>query len=81
VLIGIPLGAYVIRRLDAETFRRVCMSFDVWVVGFGLARVLLELKLAQGAAAYGPMVAAGLLDIYLLYIFFRNRSRPALAAA
>ena len=81
VIIGIPLGAFVIRRLDAETFRRICMSFDVWVVGFGLARVLLELKLAQGAAAYGPMLAAGLLDIYLLYIYFRNRSRPALAAA
>jgi uncharacterized membrane protein YfcA len=83
VVIGIPLGAYVIRRLDAETFRRICMSFDVWVVGFGLARVMLELKLASGAAAYGPMVAAGLLDIYLLYYYFRNRSRsrPAMAAA
>jgi len=81
VLIGIPLGAYAIRRWDAETFRRICMSFDVWVVGFGLARVLLELQLAQGAAAYGPMLAAGLLDLYLLHNFFRNRSRPALAAA
>ena len=81
VIIGIPLGAYVIRRLDAEAFRRICMSFDVWVVGFGLARVLLELKLAQGGAAYGPMLGAGLLDLYLLYHFFRSRSRPALAAA
>ncbi|MEK6603154.1 MAG: sulfite exporter TauE/SafE family protein, partial [Nitrospirota bacterium] len=35
VLVGIPLGAYLIRRLDAETFRRICMSFDAWVVGFG----------------------------------------------
>src|SRR6266581_3827832 len=33
VVLGIPLGAWAIRRLDAETFRRVCMSFDVWVVG------------------------------------------------
>ena len=73
VLIGIPVGVYAIRRLDAETFRRVCMSFDVWVVGFGLARVLLELKLAQGAAAYGPMLAAGLLDIWLLYTFFSKQ--------
>ena len=74
VVIGIPLGAYVIRRLDAETFRRICMSFDVWVVGFGLSRVLLELQLAQGAAAYGPMVAAGLLDLFLLYVFFSNKN-------
>src|SRR6201994_4751303 len=33
-LVGIPLGAYLIRHLDAETFRRICMSFDAWVVGF-----------------------------------------------
>jgi uncharacterized membrane protein YfcA len=37
VVVGIPLGAYFIRRLDAETFRRICMSFDAWVVGFGWA--------------------------------------------
>ena len=81
VLLGIPLGAVAIRRLDAETFRRVCMSFDVWIVGFGLSRVLVELKLAQGAFAYGPMVVAGLLDVWLLYLFFSNvhlrQHRPA----
>ncbi len=72
VLAGIPLGAWVIRRLDAETFRRICMSFDVWVVGFGLSRVLAELGLAHGALTYGPMVAAGILDAWLLYLFFSN---------
>src|SRR5260370_53270 len=46
VLAGIPLGALAIRRMDAETFRRICMSFDVWVVGFGLSRSLVALKLA-----------------------------------
>jgi uncharacterized protein len=73
VLIGIPLGAFAIRRLDAEVFRRVCMSFDVWIVGFGLSRVLAELKLAQGPVSYGPMVVAALLDVWLLYVFFRSR--------
>ena len=80
VLIGIPLGAFAIRRLDAETFHRVCMSFDVWIVGFGLSRILVELKLAHGAAAYGPMLLAILLDAWLLYAFFRGR-RAAYAAA
>jgi uncharacterized protein len=80
VLIGIPLGAYVIRRMDAETFRRVCMSFDVWVVGFGLSRALMSLKLVQSPAAYGAMAAAVLLDLYLLAAFFRSR-RAAPAAA
>jgi len=73
VLIGIPLGAYLIRRLDAETFRRVCMSFDVWIVGFGLSRVLIDLKLAHGALAYGPMAVAIVLDAWLLYVFFSRR--------
>ena len=72
VLLGIPLGALAIRRLDAETFRRVCMSFDVWVVGFGLSRVLVDLKLTQGTLAYGPMALAVLLDALLLYQFFSN---------
>jgi uncharacterized membrane protein YfcA len=73
VVLGIPLGAWAIRRLDAETFRRVCMSFDVWIVGFGLSRVLIDLELARGALAYGPMAAAMVLDAYLLYVFFSKR--------
>ena len=74
VLVGIPLGAYVIRRLDAETFRRICMSFDAWIVGFGLSRVLIELNLMQSPLAYSIMVATVLIDIYLLYIFFTKKA-------
>jgi uncharacterized membrane protein YfcA len=70
VVIGIPLGAYLIRRLDAETFRRICMSFDAWVVGFGLSRVLIDLKLMESPWAYGAMGITILIDSYLLYIFF-----------
>ena len=80
VLIGIPLGAFAIRRMDAETFRRICMSFDVWVVGFGLSRTLITLKLSTSPLAYSAMFAAVLLDLYLLVAFFRTR-RAALAAA
>ncbi len=79
VLIGIPLGAYAIRRLDAETFRRFCMSFDAWVVGFGLSRVLIELKLMEAPWAYVVMAAAALVDIYLLYVFFKRRKRGEFA--
>ncbi len=80
VLLGIPLGAFAIRRLDAETFRRVCMSFDVWVVGFGLSRVLGELTLANGALAYGPMALAGLIDAWLLVAYFKSRRPEPLLA-
>lgn len=74
VLVGIPLGVYLIRQLDAETFRRICMSFDAWIVGFGLSRVLIELKLAQGIVAYGPLALAILVDAYLLCQFFKTRN-------
>ena len=70
VVVGVPLGAYLIRRLDAETFRRICMSFDAWVVGFGLSRVLIDLKLMESPWAYSVMAVTILIDTYLLYIFF-----------
>jgi uncharacterized membrane protein YfcA len=79
-LVGIPLGAYVIRRLDAETFRRICMSFDAWVVGFGLSRVLLELKLMESPWAYSVLVLTILVDSWLLYVFFAARSPARLVA-
>src|SRR3954471_20434368 len=78
VLIGIPLGAYLIRRLDAETFRRICMSFDAWVVGFGLSRVLIELNLLDSPWAYSVMAATIMIDVYLLWVFFtKAASRQA----
>src|SRR6266481_6006183 len=72
-LVGIPIGAYLIRRMDAETFRRICMSFDAWVVGFGLSRVLIELNLMASPSAYSVMAATILIDVYLLYVFFTAR--------
>jgi uncharacterized protein len=71
--VGIPLGAYLIRRMDAETFRRICMSFDAWVVGFGLSRVLIEVNLMPSPWAYSVMAATILIDVYLLYVFFSAR--------
>src|SRR5882757_8060681 len=70
VLIGIPLGAYLLRGVDAETFRRICMSFDAWVVGFGLSRVLMELNLLESPWAYSVMAVTILIDVCLLYVFF-----------
>ena len=73
VMVGIPLGAYLMRRVDSETFRRICMSFDAWVVGFGLSRVLIELNLMASPRAYGVMAVTMLIDVYLLYVFFTRR--------
>ena len=43
IAIGVPIGAYVIQRIRPETFRRLCMSFDAWIVGFGLSTLLKDL--------------------------------------
>src|SRR5450432_611578 len=73
VVVGVPLGVYLIRRLDAETFRRISMSFDAWVVGFGFSRVLIDLNLIESPWAYSVMAVAILIDLYLLYFFFSAR--------
>jgi uncharacterized membrane protein YfcA len=80
VVVGIPLGAYLIRRFDAETFRRICMSFDAWVVGFGLSRVLIDLQLMNSPWAYGVLLLTIVLDGCLLYVFFRARSLVSVRA-
>ncbi|WP_407174176.1 sulfite exporter TauE/SafE family protein [Bradyrhizobium sp. STM 3562] len=74
VAVGIPLGALLMRRVDPETFRRICMSFDAWVVGFGLSRTLIELNLMQSPWAYAVMLATILIDVWLLYLFFARRA-------
>jgi hypothetical protein len=73
VAVGIPLGAYIIRRLEPETFRRICMSFDAWIVGFGFSRVLIELHLIKSPSAYLVMALAMSIDLYLLYVFFSGQ--------
>jgi uncharacterized membrane protein YfcA len=84
VLLGVPLGSYLIRYMHSETFRRICMSFDAWIVGFGLARTIIDLRLLSPAAAYSVWGAVIVFDLYLLYQYFvmgRFRARPASAVS
>lgn len=76
VLVGIPLGTYLIRWMDPETFRRICMAFDALVVGFGLSRVLIELNLASTITTYSILSIVVTLNAFLLYRFFQERSVP-----
>ena len=84
VLLGLPLGTFLIRHIPNESFRRVCMSFDAWIVGFGLARTFLELRLLSASAAYSIWAVVIFFDLYLLYRFFvlgRIESRIASPSA
>jgi uncharacterized membrane protein YfcA len=70
IVIGVPIGAFVIQRVRAETFRRICMSFDACIVAFGVSRLLQELQLIQSNAVYLVLLAVGALNAWILYRFF-----------
>jgi uncharacterized membrane protein YfcA len=78
VLVGVPIGTWLIRHMPAETFRRLCMSFDAWVVGFGVSTTLQVLKVAAGPKAFLFLAAVIAIDAWLLYRFF---SKPTAQAA
>jgi uncharacterized membrane protein YfcA len=80
LVVGVPTGAWLIRRVDPGTFRRICVSFDVWVSAFGVSTLLRVLHLVGGTAAYSVLGAAGAADAVLLYRFFAapRPSAPAL---
>jgi uncharacterized membrane protein YfcA len=70
VAIGVPIGAQLIQRIRPETFRRVCMSFDAWVVAFGISKLVHDLKIVPTNSAYFILLAVMLFDAWLLYLFF-----------
>jgi uncharacterized membrane protein YfcA len=72
VLIGVPVGAFLIRHVRVETFRRICMSFDAWIVAFGISTLFRSLHIIESRAAYLIMALVALIDAYLLYRFFSS---------
>jgi uncharacterized protein len=60
----------IIQRVRPETFRRVCMSFDAWIVAFGLSTLLQQLGVVQSNLAYSVLAATAAFDSWLLYRFF-----------
>ena len=72
VALGVPIGAQIIRHMRTETFRRICMSFDAWVVAFGLSKLLRDLHVVDSNAAYLLLAGVIVLDGWLLYRFFSH---------
>jgi len=73
VLIGFPVGHLLVERIGIETFRRICMSFDAYLVSFGLSRTLTSVGVAP-ASAYLVMIITALIDTRLLWGYFRPRA-------
>jgi uncharacterized membrane protein YfcA len=74
VLVGLPLGIIVARHLDMETFRRIGMNFNSWIVGYGLTRVLVtffNLNVNLANLLYAGIMA---LSIVILYRYLVRRT-------
>jgi uncharacterized protein len=74
IALGVPIGAWLIQRVPASTFRRVCLSFDAIIVAFGVSKLMQELAVVAGAMAFAPLLGTVVFDAALLYRFFRPSS-------
>lgn len=79
VVVGVPIGVWLIRQVRPETFRRICMSFDAAIVAFATSKLLGDLHIVSGARAYLLLVGVMLFDAVLLYRFFKH-PRPSATA-
>jgi len=77
LIIGVPVGAQLIRHIRPETFRRICMSFDAWVVAFGISGLIRTLHLGSATVSYAEFCAVVAFDLWLLYRFFFVYPRAA----
>ncbi len=75
VLLGIPIGMFIVSKVAVETFRRVCMTFDAGIVGYGLSATLPALF---GTSAYvGDLLFVGVVvvDLGLLHRYLKSRPK------
>jgi hypothetical protein len=49
------------------------MSFDAWIVGYGLSRTIIPIFSVTEAVAYFSWAIVIAVDLVLLYRFFKNR--------
>jgi uncharacterized membrane protein YfcA len=73
VLVGLPLGIVLAKRIDYETFRRISMSFNSWTIGYGLTRILVtffKIDINVANALFAIIVGLSLL---ILYRYFMTR--------
>jgi uncharacterized membrane protein YfcA len=77
VLVGVPLGYLALRRLAPEPFRRACMATDVLLVGFGLARTLIDRHLVAAPVAWTGLLAVASVEAAIIGSYIAGRTRQA----
>ncbi len=73
VVVGVPVGALVLRRLEAESFRRVCTSANTGFISLGLAQSTVQMELLAPAVAYGLLAVACAVEGVRLVRYFARR--------
>jgi uncharacterized membrane protein YfcA len=79
VLVGLPLGYALLRKLPVETFRRTCMAVDALLVGFGLARSAIAQGVASPVLAWAGFAAVVCFEAVLVASWLRGRDRAEAA--
>ena len=72
VLIGMPLGSYLISKFEPHSFRRVCISIDCWLISFGLIRSMSALLAISQRWLLAAGAAIVLVDLCTFRLFFKN---------
>jgi uncharacterized membrane protein YfcA len=78
--LGLPVGIVLLRRLDPESFRRVCMGVNAAFIAFGLARSMIERGVLPVSVAYGAMVVVVVVELILVGRYFVKKRLPATPA-
>jgi uncharacterized protein len=73
VFIGIPIGMFIVSKVAVETFRRMAMTFDAGIVGYGLSATLPILFGINTALSYALFLAVLALDLALFYRYLKER--------
>jgi len=76
VFIGIPIGMFIVSKVAVETFRRMAMTFDAGIVGYGLSATLPILFGISTTLSYTLFVVVLALDLGLFYRYLRGRATP-----
>jgi len=74
VFIGIPIGMFIVSRVAVETFRRMAMTFDAGIVGYGLSATLPILFGINTTLSDTLFVAVLGLDLGLFYRYLKTRT-------
>lgn len=72
VVVGIPVGTLLLRRVSPEFFRRFVMSVDAILVSYGLSRVVVALKWVSSNTAYIAFAVAVAAIGVLSWVSLRN---------